>query len=425
MLLTSKSLANKLVFKAFLNDFDEAELYCNGSSILNENSEIRIKSLDGVVTFDDGTIWYIYSDGSIQVSPGSSGGGCYDGTSGSITWTNGNTYYFPSSNNTYSNQNNNYNWNPNENTPGCSWCTNSGGGGGLNNSIPNCQNSTFWENYPLIVKKEYTQNISKMINDLGVNTCSQFNSIGGCVENSAILCSGVENNCIQIINGHLDINGFIDCMGAVLQRLPCENKAKNFIETYGLDMSVVEIEQLIGGFGNSCSSQEVFDEYVSEQLIYYFQQFKEDPPNVSWNAPTGVSELCWQSLSLTKIGDGYYVKIAPFYAQFQHFSTGNIIDLSYPSLCLQVTGKDFFTGNILSDTEIKKEISNAIESARRAIYQELNRGVVPKQQAIVRGQFKVSLLFNLKLGFSGLPSINTDANGCNGVPTSLTLWNCN
>lgn len=39
--------------------------------------------------------------------------------------------------------------------------------------------------------------------------------------------------------------------------------------------------------------------------------------------------------------------------------------------------------------------------------------------------FKTSLLVNLKYKFDGLPSINTAATGCPGVPNTVVDWSCN
>lgn len=317
MSLISEYDANRLVFKAFLNEFETAESICNPTSSINVITQLRTKMLECTIVFDDGTIWWLYTDGSIDVTPGASsanGEGCFNGNKGTITWNNGSTYSFPN-NNSSSNGSTSTNWNNNENSPGCTWCnsTQGGGGGGSSNIIPACQASNFWANYPDIVKKEYVQYLSNMLKNTDIISCTKPNITEqektNCFTNTELLCMGVENGCIQVVNGHLDFEGFTDCMGAVLHRLPCMNVAENFLNEYGLNMSVVQLEQLAGGFSGNCSNQEDFDEYVVTNIANSTTQWPNPIVyNIIWNyikkkwnkrnSPYNQSNQCEKNLML-------------------------------------------------------------------------------------------------------------------------------
>jgi hypothetical protein len=173
-------------------------------------------------------------------------------------------------------------------------------------------------------------------------------------------------------------------------------------------------------------------EIISEQRICPDGQINEDQAAPDESGGEGDNSfkfvedgLCPNSLNLNKIGDGYYTKINNFSFQFYNTKSNTLVNINLPSLCIQVSGIDFFDGNIMSNDDIKKGIANSIETARRGILLGLNSGLVPPFEANISVQFKAALLLDLKLEFSGLPSINTSATGCPGVANSNVSWNCN
>ncbi|MEM9544686.1 MAG: hypothetical protein AAGA77_01865 [Bacteroidota bacterium] len=209
-----------------------------------------------------------------------------------------------------------------------------------------------------------------------------------------------------------------------LELVECiSDKYDVFIEQYNLELSESEEKALKSGLKNSGECGVDFEEDAWNELAFYYSQ-NIDLSEGEYSMPEEIDGLCWNSLVLTKIADGYYIKIANFSAKFHHAQSNTWIDISFPSLCLQSSGNDFFTGESMSVSDVKKSFANTIEAARMGIFTQLNKGVVP-MTATIKIQFKASLLLNLKIAFDGFPTINTDALGCPGVPPSPVLWNCN
>lgn len=61
----------------------------------------------------------------------------------------------------------------------------------------------------------------------------------------------------------------------------CAVAAQNFINTYGLEMTVADLEAQVDGFGGACSSQEVFEEYALSSLCSFNYLGCEDVIDVS------------------------------------------------------------------------------------------------------------------------------------------------
>lgn len=96
----------------------------------------------------------------------------------------------------------------------------------------------------------------------------------------------------------------------------CNSLAQNFITSYGLNMSVRQLSILVGGFGNSCGSQEDFDEYVAEKIIEatfgmcqpIFVNSTEFSPNEDCNSIITAYVPC-SEIILTKKGNDYFSQI--------------------------------------------------------------------------------------------------------------------
>jgi hypothetical protein len=268
---------NREFYYTLIEEFDKADSICLNPS--NNLAQTRLKNV--MIYFEDGTIVWIDSQGRAWIIAG--GGGCANGSStagsiwsdrgGQLLWTPGNNSTLgPKWNGNGTGGGISGNWNG-SNTNGTGDGNNSGnsaGGGGSSTTAPTCQDPTFWSNIHPRIKKDYVKALSNLINQYDVITCADANTPAeqsNCISDTDLLCLGLNSGCLQVVGNQFDVNHFTDCMGAVFYRLPCMDEAQNFIETYGLDMTVEQLESLVGGFGSHCTDQDDFDNHVLDQLF--------------------------------------------------------------------------------------------------------------------------------------------------------------
>jgi hypothetical protein len=276
---TTGSEANKLFYKAILNEFSTAEGVCAGlypTSIDDENEIVpRTVEVIAIILFGDGAMWTIYSDGSVVVNVATDNyenHGCPGWDCGSIIWNDGGYYNFaPTYNGTTFNS---YNWHGfEEKAFNCGWClTNNQGGGSNGSASPNpCQDpNSFWAGLDPMIKKDYVNTLSDLMNHFDVISCSRPNLSPSeaqmCISEADLLCLGLANNCFNVVDGHFDENGFTECFGAVLNMLPCIDYVTTFLTTHNLNMAPMEFAALTGGFYDNCTSQADFNNHIYEQL---------------------------------------------------------------------------------------------------------------------------------------------------------------
>lgn len=260
---------NREYYFTIIEEFEKADSICVNTS--NTLAQVRLKNV--MIVFDDGTIVWIDGQGRAWIIAG--GGGCVSGSStagaiwsdsgGKILWTPGNNSTLgPKWNGKGSGGGISGNWNGSNNN-GTGVGNNSGnseGGGGSSTTAPTCQDPSFWSSIHPRIKKDYVKTLSNLINQYDVLTCANANTPAeqsNCISDTDLLCLGLNNGCLQIVGNQFDVNHFTDCMGAVFHRLPCMDEAENFINTYGLNVTIEELESMAGGFGNHCNDQHDFD----------------------------------------------------------------------------------------------------------------------------------------------------------------------
>ncbi len=173
-----------------------------------------------------------------------------------------------------------------------------------------------------------------------------------------------------------DFDIVADCIGDPNSScVDCGISLEEFKNEHDLELTVEEEAAILAGVNSINCGTDEFEEEAWNELAFYFSQ-NIDLTEGAYSTPENVGGLCWNSLNLAKIANGYYVKIANFSVKFHHAQSNTWIDISFPSLCLQSSGNDFFTGESMSNSDIKKSFANAIEAARLGIFTQLNRGVV-------------------------------------------------
>ncbi|MBK9736518.1 MAG: hypothetical protein IPO92_16785 [Saprospiraceae bacterium] len=140
------------------------------------------------------------------------------------------------------------------------------GGGGSSNNGPDCENpNLFWLQYDFMVKKNYINALSLVISSLNIAMCHDpyTNSTDPCIMTyDEILCAADADNCFD---NNPTQNDLVDCLGGLFTNLIiCEAAAESFLNEYNLNMTVEELSNLAGSFGNTCGNQIYFNEYVAE-----------------------------------------------------------------------------------------------------------------------------------------------------------------
>ena len=159
-----------------------------------------------------------------------------------------------------------------------------GGGGGSINNSPACQNqSIFWPQYDIMVKRNYQEALSRVLTNFNISACHDpFSTSEPCeITYSEILCRAEAFRCFATANP--SENDFLECLTTMLTPmdeppavLPCQIAVDAFNNSYGTDFRALELAALLGGFGDLCGDQEAFDEAVMENLISDIIIIEED-----------------------------------------------------------------------------------------------------------------------------------------------------
>ncbi len=291
---TTSSYANFLFCNGMLSEFNSIEQYCDqySSATFAEDYIIssRQKEVVASITFSDGTVWQIWSDGSITISPGG-GSSCVDGQSGTIFWMDGRIFSFPEDNGSSTEGANipdgsPFKWDTDNTDFTCSWCTGreGGSGGGRSYSGPLCKSSAFWSGSDPQVKKDYIKAISDYAVANDINICHTppplENMPEGCdITFEDILCGAYAFGCFS--EGGMTYNGFTECFTSLLPSATgeptptltplsteCKKMAFEFLFEHDVDLTISEILNIASGL-EDCSSKEKLEEAVLE---YYENQ---------------------------------------------------------------------------------------------------------------------------------------------------------
>lgn len=236
----------------------------------------------------------------------------------------------------------------------------------------------------------------------------------------------------ELIDYFIDFNLNADCLAEIaalqeplvdgLESLPCLQKLIKYTtlkDQYDLDLSYEEFEN----FTLNCEiTSPDFESCYMENVISFCME------NINtygdWDVEDGITNLCWQSLTLQKIDQGYYVLLPNIQYKFHHQQTNTWINMNLGNICIEVNGIDN-NGQPLSNNDIKINIANALEKARLGVWSALNLKLAIPFSATLNIQYKIAVFANLQILFSGLPTIATGPSVCPGVTPSIPTWNCN
>lgn len=283
------------------------------------------------------------------------------------------------------------------------------GGGGSTGNTNICENqSLFWSQYDIEVKKNYINALSIVLTNLSISACHDpFTTDGPCeVTYSEVLCGAENFDCI--VAGATE-NDLVECLSALMDSmdeeltdLACENAIALFQSTYALTLTLSEITALEGisscgeiGFTEQAIellySMRIDDLVTNTELVYQDENFniydivpkdcvfENDFNSCAFEAidsfwhdllvdiyPELLIPSHVGSFPMTRVNESYYCQTNFINLGFWHeFNPSNFVTFCIPDLCIQIPYQN--TEGPFNIHDVPRNTKEAFDNTRRAL----------------------------------------------------------